>query len=31
MCYYVSMDKYTIHQFNEDFPDDDACLESLVK
>jgi len=25
------MDKYTIHQFNADFPDDDACLEHLVK
>jgi len=25
------MDKYTIRQFNADFPDDDACLESLVR
>lgn len=25
------MDRYTIRQFNEDFPDDDACLEHLVR
>jgi transposase-like protein len=25
------MRKYTIHQFNKDFPDEDACLESIVK
>lgn len=25
------MDKYTIRQFNTDFPDDDACLECIVK
>jgi len=25
------MEKYSIHQFNADFPDDDACLEHLVK
>jgi transposase len=24
------MDKYTIRQFNEDYPDDDACLEQIV-
>ena len=25
------MDKYSIRQFNEDFPDDDSCLEFVVK
>jgi transposase len=25
------MDKYTIRQFNEDFPDDDSCLEFVAK
>lgn len=25
------MDKYTIRQFNEDFPDDDVCLEFVAK
>ncbi len=25
------MQKYTVHQFNEDFPDDNACLDFLVR
>ena len=25
------MQKYTIHNFNQDFPDDDACLASIVQ
>ena len=25
------MQRYTIHQFNDDFPDDDACLEHVAR
>lgn len=25
------MERYTVHHFNHDFPDDDACLEFLVR